>query len=162
MPSPGFQIVTRGIPAQAEEWFRAQNANLADLPQLSDEDRRRAKARRMTDEQYARHLVLRASARERETEEAERLGNAIVEILQQFGTDFHLKGIERRGLEPGWHVLIEFHPRGATHKFFDIALLTEDYSGDRQAEVLNLSDIDQIRGFLVARLGINELGAVAS
>ena len=106
--------------------------------------------------------MLRASARKREEEEAERLGNAIVQVLQQLGGNYQLKGIGKRGLEPGWHALIEFSPRGTAEKFFDITLPTEDFSDERNIEVLNASDIDQIRGFLLAKLGIEGSGAVAS
>jgi hypothetical protein len=162
MASPSFQIVTRGMPARPDEWFRALNATPTELPQLSDDDKRSARIRHMTDEQYARHLMLRASARKREAEEAEKLGNAIVEILQRLGGEFQLTGIGKRGLEPGWHAFIEFRPRGTTEKFFDVPLPTEDFSDERNVGLLNTTDMDQIRGYLVSKLGIEGAGAVAS
>ena len=161
MSSSSFQIVTRGMPARPDEWFQALNASRSELPKLSEDDKRSARIRQMTDEQYARHLMLRAAARKRETEEGERLGNAIVQILQQLGGEFHLKGIGKRGFEPGWRALIEFRPHGTVEKIFDIVLPTEDFSEDRNVELLNTSDIDQIRGYLISKLGIEGSGAVA-
>jgi len=162
MPSSSFQIVTRGMPARPDEWFQVLNANQSELPELSEDDKRSARIRHMTDEQYARHLMLRASARRREAEEAEQLGNAIVEILQQLGGEFQLVGIGKRGLEPGWHAMIEFRPHGTVERFFDIALPTEDFSDKQNVELLNAADSDQIREFLVSRLGIEPPQAVAS
>jgi hypothetical protein len=162
MSSTSFQIVTRGMPARPDEWFEALNASRSELPELSESDKRSARIRQMTDEQYARHLVLRASARRREAEEAERLGNVIVEILQQLGGLFRLTGIGKRGLEPGWHAMIEFRPQGTVERFFDIALPTEDFSGDQNVELLNAADSDQIREYLISKLGIDPPEAVAS
>jgi hypothetical protein len=162
MASPNFQIVTRGMPARPDEWFRVLNAAQSELPQLSDDDKHSARIRHMTDEQYARHLMLRASARKREAQEAEMLGNAIVEILQRLGGEFQLTGIGKRGLEPGWHAFIEFRPHGTAEKFFDVPLPTEDFSDEQNVELLNAADIDQIRGYLVTKLGIEGAGAVAS
>lgn len=150
------------MPAKPDEWLRARNAAQSELPQLSEDDRRSARIRHMTDEQYARHLMLRASARKREAEEAEKLGNAIVEILERLGGEFHLTGIGKRGFEPGWHAFIEFRPHGTAEKFFDVPLPTEDFSDEQNVALLNAADVDQIRGYLVSKLGIEGAGAVAS
>ena len=104
---PDFQITRRGMPARAEEWLSAESAPESELPQLTEEDKRRARLRQMTDEQYARHLVLRAYAKRRELAEAERIGEMIEKLFGELGGRFKLTAIAKRGFEPGWRALIK-------------------------------------------------------
>jgi hypothetical protein len=101
------QIVTRGIPASADEWFRALHAPEDELPGLTDEDKVRARLRHLNDEQYRRHLALRKYAKDREFAEAESLGREITNLLAELGSEYRLKAVVKRGLESGWHMLIE-------------------------------------------------------
>lgn len=156
-----FQIVTRGMPSRPDEWFRSLNAPASDLPVLTEEDKRRARIRHLTDEQYARHLVLRASTRKREEQEAEELGNTIVEVLLELGGEFQLIGLWKRGLEPGWRARIQFHPE-ASGKLFDVPLPTEDFSFEGAKQVLNVSDREEIRARLLAELDLGEDQRMAS
>lgn len=156
-----FQILTRGLPARAEEWLAAVATPSAELPSLSDEDRRRARLRNLSDEQFARHLLLRQSARQRETEEAKMIGTAIEDIFEEWKAGFRLKGIVKRGFEPGWRALIEFHSPMSGWRFYDIPLPTEDFSNDKQ-QVLNAMNRDEIREYLISKLGRDEFRTVAS
>lgn len=157
-----FQIITRGMPSRPDEWFRALDTANAELPKLTEDDKKRARLRRMTDEQYARHLMLRANTRQREMEEAERLGKTIVEILRGLGSEFQLKGIGKRGVEPGWWARIESSPRGSVEKIFDVQFPTEDFSDEQNSEILNIDDTEQIRNYLISRLGLEKSRTVAS
>ena len=159
---PDFQILTRGLPALAEEWLQAESAPESELPQLNDEDKRRARIRLMTDEQYARHLVLRAFAKRRELTEAERIGEVIEELFGEFRGKFKLNGIVKRGFEPGWHALIESHLPGAGTKFFDVSLPTEDFSDEQGKQVLDVSNSEEIRAYLLAELEFDEGQRMAS
>jgi len=158
---PAFDILTRGMPYRAEEWLLAQDTPESDLPRLTDEDRRRARIRHMTDEQYARHLVLRASTRKREEQEAEELGGTIVEILKELGGEFQLIGLWKRGLEPGWRAQIQFRPEDRG-RVYDVPLPTEDFSGGPIHRILNISDPEEIRACLLAKLGFGEDKRMAS
>jgi hypothetical protein len=159
---PDFQITTRGMPARAEEWFRAEDAPESELPQLTEEDRRRARLRHMTDEQYARHLVLKAYAKRRELDEAERIGGIIQDLFGELGGKFKLNGVVKRGFEPGWRVLIESHSPGTGWKFFDVSLPTEDFSDEPGKRVLNISNPEEIRAYLLAELDLGESQRIAS
>lgn len=157
-----FQILTRGLPARVDEWFAAMATPSTQLPQLSDEDRRRARIRNMSDEQYARHLVLRRSARERESEEAQRIGDTIEKLFEEWKAGYRLKGIVKRGFEPGWRALIESHSHVSGGKFFDIPLPTEDFSGERNDTVIDAANPEEIREYLISKLGRDEFRTVAS
>jgi hypothetical protein len=159
---PDFQITTRGMPARAEEWLLAEGAPESELPQLTDEDRRRARLRNMTDEQYARHLVLRAYAKRRELAEAERIGEIIESLFGELGGRFKLTAIVKRGFEPGWRALIESQSPGTGWKFFDVPLPTEDFSDEPGKQVLNISNPEEIRAYLLAELDVGEGQRVAS
>ena len=157
-----FQITTRGLPARAEEWLLASGTPENELPQLNDEDKRRARIRHMTDEQYARHLILRAAAKRRELDEAERIGGIIESLFVELGGRFKLNGIVKRGLEPGWRALIESSSPGKGWKFFDIPLPTEDFSDKPAKQVLNVANSEEVRAYLLAELNIDEGQKVAS
>lgn len=159
---PDFQILTRGMPSRAEEWLLAESAPKSELPQLTEEDRRRARLRHMSDEQYARHLVLRAYSKRRELDEAERIGGIIQDLFGEFGGKFKLNGVVKRGLEPGWRVLIESHSPGTGWKFFDLFLPTEDFFDEPGKRVLNISNPEEIRAYLLAELDFNEAQRIAS
>ncbi len=157
-----FQILTRGLPARAEEWLLAQETPIANLPVLSEEDQQRARIRHLSDEQYARHLLLRQSARKRESEEGERIGKVILDLFEEWKAGFHLKGIVKRGFEPGWCALIELQAPGSGSKFFEIPLPTEDFSDERDRQVLNVANPEEIREYLRSKLGWGEYRAAAS
>ena len=157
-----FQILTRGIPARAEEWFFATNAPDSQLPQLSAEDKRRARIRHMSDEQYARHLLLRSCAKKRETEEAEQIGAIIESLFVETGSGFKLNGVVKRGFEPGWRAQIQSTSAGAGWKFYEVQIPTEDFSGEPRRQILKVTEPDQIRDLLIAELGIGESRKVAS
>ena len=154
-----FQIITRGLPARAEEWIWARNAPDSKLPPLSDEDKRKARIRFLSDEQYARHLLLRACARQREEREAETLGEVITAILVEVGGEYRLKGLVKRGFEPGWRALIEFSPVGSV---LDVPVPTEDFSGEPGREVLRVDNPQGIRDYLLGKLGRVQSSPVAS
>jgi len=159
---PDFQILTRGMPSRADEWFRALNVPDSELPALTEDDMRSARVRLMTDEQYARHLVLRAFTREREEQEGEVLGNTIAEILQELGGEFQLKSIGRRGLESGWCAQILYCPHGSVERIRSVSLPTEYFPDQPGRQVLNIFNPDEIRVYLLAELGLGQDQRMAS
>jgi hypothetical protein len=159
---PDFQVVTRGLPARAEEWLWARNAPDSKLPPLSEEDKRKARIRFLSDEQYARHLLLRACARQREEREANALGEVIAAILLELDGEYRLTGLVKRGFEPGWRALIEFSPREAVERVLDIPVPTEDFSGEPGSEILRVDNPQGIRDYLLRELGRAQSSPVAS
>jgi hypothetical protein len=157
-----FQILTRGMPARPDEWLHAQEVPEPELPQLTDDDRRRARIRHMSDEQYARHLLLRQTARQRELEEASQIGEVIERLFDEWKAGFRLKGIVKRGFEPGWRALIEGHSPASGWKFYDLQLPTESFSDERHQEILNPANPEEIREYLISKLGRDEFRTVTS
>lgn len=151
-----FQITTRGIPARADEWLLTQNTPESELPQLNDDDKRHARNRRWTDEMYARHLLLRSYAKQREKTEAEQIGEVIQTLFRELNGEYKLNAIVKRGFEPGWRVLIESRANGKGRKFYDVSLPTEDFSGEPGKRILNGSSPEEIRSFLLAELGLDK------
>jgi hypothetical protein len=159
---PDFQITTRGMPARAAEWLLAQGTPEYELPQLTEEDKRRARLRPMTNEQYARRLLLRSLAKRRESQEAWQIGGIIENLFGELGGRFKLIAIVKRGFEPGWRALIESHSSGSGTKFFDISLPTEDFSGEPGKPILDISDPEEIRDYLLTELDLGEGQRAAS
>lgn len=159
---PDFQITTRGMPARAEEWLLAKSTSESDLPRLSEEDKRRARMRHLTDEAYARHLLLRASAKQREAREAEQIGDVVENLFRERGGRFKLNAIVKRGFEPGWRLLIESQSPVSGWKFFDVLLPTEEFSGESGSRVLDASNPEEIRSYLSSKLDFGEEQRAAS
>jgi hypothetical protein len=157
-----FQILTRGMPARAEEWLLAQGVPAPELPPLTDEDKQRARIRHLSDEQYARHLLLRRSARKRELEEAKQIGELIEQLFEEWKAGFRLKGLVKRGFEPGWRALIEGHSPVTGWRYYDIPIPTESFSDEQHQVVLNPSNPEEIREYLISKLGRDEYRTVAS
>lgn len=157
-----FQVFTRGMPARAEEWLKALNVPVSDLPRLTDDERRRAGIRRLSEEQYARHILLRASARDREDQEGKLLGDIIVDLLKELSGDFSLKSVVKRGLEPGWHALIEYRVGSAVDRLIDLVIPTEDFSDQPGSRVISVGDVDEVRDYVRSVLRGQNIGAVAS
>jgi hypothetical protein len=157
-----FQIVTRGMPALAEEWILASRAPESQLPQLTEVDRSRARGRYMSEEQYARHLLLRSYASGRETEEAKQIGEIVISLFGDLNGGFELKGVVKRGAEAGWHILIESRSAKSGSKVFDILLPTEDFSGEGGKDLLDVHSPEEIRGYLVSALNVEQVRKVAS
>jgi len=158
---PDFKISTRGMPSRPDEWFQALNAPSAELPELTEDDKYSARISHRTEEQFARHLVLREFTRKREEKEAVGLGTTIAEILQGLGGDFQLQHIGKRGLDPGWFAQIQFRPE-ARGRVLNVSLPTEDFSDEQNGEVLNVGDYEQIRDYLISELGLEKSRMVAS
>jgi hypothetical protein len=158
-----IQIVTRGIPASADEWFRAFNIPEDELPGLTDEDKRRARLRHLNDEQYRRHLALRKFAKERELAEAKSLGRETTNLLAELGIEYRLKGVVKRGLESGWHLLIESKGGRVAARVWDVhfgpEILGADNVGDERQ---NLLTADVLRSPLFQALGREDALRAAS
>jgi hypothetical protein len=116
----------------------------------------------MSDEQYARHLVLRRSARKRESEEARQIGEIIEKLFDEWRAGYRLKGITKRGFEPGWRALIEYHSPVSGWRFFDIPIPTEDFSGEGGESVIDATNPEELRRYLGVKLGRDEIRTVAS
>jgi len=158
---PDFKILTRGMPARTDEWLLAMNTPLAELPKLTEEEKRSAARSFRTDEQYARHLLLRSSAKKRESEEAEQIGAIIESFFAEIGDEFQLNGVVKRGFEPGWRAQIQSKSGAAGWKFYEVQIPTEDFSGEPGKQALKIAEPEQIRDLLIAELGIAELRKVA-
>ena len=103
-----FRVVTMGLPATAAEWFRALNAPEAELPPLTETQKQNARAFHRTEQDYSRgNFLVQRYAREREEREGRLLGSRVVELLGELGQDYQLHTVARRGVDPGWHLLIE-------------------------------------------------------
>jgi hypothetical protein len=158
-----IQIVTRGIPASADEWFRAFHIAEDELPGLTDEDKRRAKLRHLNDEQYRRHLALRKFAKDREFVEAEFLGRETVNLLAELGPEYQLKSVAKRGLEAGWHMLIESRGGRAGTRVWDIHFGPEILGADNAgADRKNLITAELLRPHLFHSLGREDALRAAS
>ena len=108
-----FQIVTAGIPATADEWFRAQSLPESQLPPLEEADRPRARLNWMSELQYRRRLALRQIAADRERADAQHLGRRIQELLPLYGGGC-LESLVRRGQAYEWEANVRLDRNGRT------------------------------------------------
>ncbi len=156
-----IQIVTRGLPASADDWFRAVHIPEDELPGLTEDDKRRAKLWHLNDEQYRRHLALRQFAKDRELAEAETIGRETASLLAELGDQYLLRAVWKRGLEPGWYVRIE--SKGGRARVWDIHFGPDIIGADNVgAERQSLLTAQVLRPHLFEKLGREDALQAAS
>jgi len=91
----------------AEEWSRAENTPLSDLPSLSPERKAVAKRWGISEEEERRNVLRQDIAVKRLEAEGEKLGEAVVGILKALGKSYHLRAVILDGRHEGGTLRLE-------------------------------------------------------
>lgn len=104
-----FEIDVHGVPGCSEEdWRRAQNAPLSELPPLAGEDFAGARRLQMPpDEGWQRSKLATAYGEQRLKAKGETLGKRVVEILRGLGPGYRLVKVETECSKDYWVLRVE-------------------------------------------------------
>jgi hypothetical protein len=109
----GFRVIPASVPASTEEWRRAMNAPLSELPQLTDEQMAEVRQFSLKEEEYKRlRVLLRKYVLERQHRQGTEFGSMIQKMIEPLGDRYSLATVSRRGTPLGWRVTIRDQQKG--------------------------------------------------
>jgi hypothetical protein len=108
-----FRVVPASVPASADEWRRAMNAPLSELPQLTHEQMDEVRQFALNEEEYKRlRILLRNYVLERQHRQGTEFGSLIQKMIEPLGVRYSLATVSRRGTPLGWRVTIRDEEKG--------------------------------------------------
>jgi hypothetical protein len=152
-----FQVVTVGMPATAEEWFRALHAPETEIPPLTEAEHERATRFGVNPDQYARGRMAHRLAEEREKCMGEQFGRLVEQLLKGLGPEYRLTSVARKGWEPKWRLSIY----KSQDKVWDLGYSTSDIEAILSVPVQE-TRIEALRRRLLTELGREDLLKAAS
>jgi len=102
MATPHFEIFISGSTGSVEDWQNAMNAPKSELPKLSNEQKEVARRMEMSEEEYARGVLVGRYGENRQKQRGEKLGQRIEEILEGLGKPYQLEALLREGVKFRW------------------------------------------------------------
>jgi hypothetical protein len=145
-----FQILIPGHSVSVDEWRRASTASTSELPTLSEDQKEVARKFGVTEEEYARNVLAASYGRQRMRQRAQRLGEAVQEVLEQLGGTYRVTAVRRDMDRLGWIVRIETQRKDVD--VFVSQELTDDLLDSGSNE-----ERERLRLRVVSSLGQDEL-----
>jgi len=109
----GFRVIPASVPASTEEWRRAKNAPLSELPQLTEEQMAEVRQFSLKEEEYKRlRVLLRKYVMERQYRQGTEFGSLVQKMIEPLGDGYSIAAISRRGTPLGWRVTIRHERKG--------------------------------------------------
>ena len=102
MATSHFNVFVSGVTSSVEDWQKAMNAPKGELPKLNEEQKEIAGKMGMSEEEYARGVLVGQYGEQRQKERGEKLGNKIEEILGGIGEPYRLEAVIREGVKGRW------------------------------------------------------------
>jgi hypothetical protein len=150
MSYDGFNIVVLGATGSPEEWGQALRTPASDLPPLDAEQRENAKRRGVSEQDYARGVLLENLAEKKWQDRAQAIGEIIREVLKPIESEYRLVGIVAEVLRNRWTVRFE-----GVNVPVDVHL--DDELVDDLVHFSALEDRDKLRRKLLKGLGREDL-----
>jgi hypothetical protein len=108
-----FRVVPASVPASTEEWRRAMNAPLSELPQLTVEQMEEVRQFSLKEEEYKRlHVLLRKYVLERQHRQGTEFGSLVQKMIEPLAGRYSLATVSGRGTPLGWRVTIHDKQKG--------------------------------------------------
>jgi hypothetical protein len=143
-----FRVIPSTVPMSAEEWVRAKNAPVSELPQLSDQQLAEAKQLSMPEEEYKRfRVLLRRYVLERQQMQGEAFGMYIRSLIEPLGERYALSLVSRRGSPLGWRFTIRDVEKGVCEfqsSFEVVAALTEGKATEEELRNFRTELLDEL------------------
>ncbi len=102
-----FEVQVRSNSSTAEEWKRAMEAPLSELPPLDEEQKEMAKRFGIAEEEYARGELARIYGQQGLKERGARLGSIVQRIVSSRDTSYRVTAVLYEGLKSRWIVQVE-------------------------------------------------------
>jgi hypothetical protein len=107
MAASHFNVFVSGVTSPVEDWRNAMSAPKGDLPKLSEGQKEIARKMDMSEEEFARGLLVSEYGERRQRERGEKLGTRVEEILAGLGKPYRLEAVILEGLKGRWVARIE-------------------------------------------------------
>lgn len=107
MATSHFNVFVFGVTSSVEDWQKAMNAPKGELPKLNEEQKEVAGRMGMSEEEYARGVLVGQYGEQREKERGKKLGEKIEEIMGGLGAPYRLEALIREGVKGRWVARIE-------------------------------------------------------
>jgi hypothetical protein len=107
MATSHFNVFVSGVTSSVEDWQKAMNAPKSELPKLNEEQKEVAGKMGMSEEEYARGVLVGEYGEQREKERGNRLGKKIEEIMAGLDGRYRLEALIREGVKGRWVARIE-------------------------------------------------------
>src|SRR5208337_4686637 len=107
MAAPHFNVFVSGVTSSVEDWQKAMNAPKTELPKLNQEQREVARKMGISEEEYARGVLVGQYGEKTQLERGRALGKRIEEILEGLGDPYRLEALIREGVKFRWVARIE-------------------------------------------------------
>jgi hypothetical protein len=146
-----FKVYISGPSSTEDEWGRALNAPVAQLPPLSDEERETAKRYGGSGEEYRRSKLAGAYSEERLRSKAKVIGERAQEILSRWASDCRLEAVSWQGSKLRWVLrIIEAEKKTAT-----VSIPAE--LGDDIVDARSEQDVERLKNLVLFGVGRQEL-----
>ncbi|MGH9431834.1 MAG: hypothetical protein ACRD3T_09850 [Terriglobia bacterium] len=147
---PDFNIVVVGAPGSVEDWAQALHTPVADLPELTGQEKEDACRRGVSEEDCARRLLLERLADGRWRERGARLAEIVRAVLKPLQSGYPLQAVIAEASKPRWTVRFE----GGNKPYYDVHLDSELVD-----DLLNfnaIEDMEKLRVKVLSGIGRNE------
>jgi len=132
-----FKTIVLGATGSVEDWARTLRTPAPDLPALTAEEKEDAHRRGISDEDYARRLLLERLADGRWRERGERLGEIVKEVMKPLEAEYPLKTVLAEVSKGRWTVRF-VGPHGIEDVHLDGQLVDDLINFDAPEDAENL------------------------
>lgn len=90
---PDFKTIVLGATGSVEDWAQTLRTPVSDLPALTAQEKEDARRRGISEEDYARRVLLERLADGRWRERGQRLGDIVKEVMKPLEAEYPLKAV---------------------------------------------------------------------
>lgn len=149
MGTPSFDVVISGGTVSLEGRQMALSASETELPKLSEEQKEIARKKGISEEEYARRVLLVQYGEDLQRQRGKVLGEQIQKIVSELGCEYKLVAVIRQGAQLRWLARIESGKVFAVAIPMDLADDIVDTGADQ--------DISRLRNLVLFGVGRREL-----
>jgi hypothetical protein len=150
MATPHFDVFISGATSSVEDWRKAMSARKAELPKLNQEQKEVARKMGISEEEFARGVLVTQYGENRQRERGQSLGRQIEEILSGLGEPYRLEALIREGVKLRWVARII-----TPHEAKNIAIGQE--LADDIIDSCTVQDLDLLRVLILESLNRKDL-----
>jgi len=150
MAAPHFNVFVSGVTSSVEDWQKAMNAPKTELPKLNQEQREVARKMGISEEEYARGVLVGQYGESRQRERGHALGQRIEELLEGLGKPYKLEALIREGGKFRWVARIDT-PREPKNIAIEMELANDIIDS------ATVQDLERLRLVILEALGRKDL-----
>jgi hypothetical protein len=150
MAASHFNVFVSGVTSSVEDWQKAMSAPKAELPRLNEEQREVARKMGISEEEYARGVLVGQYGEKTQLQRGQMLGKRIEEILEGLGGAYRLESLIREGVKFRWVARITT-PRDPKNIAIGMELADDIVDSDV------IQDLERLKVIMLEALGRRDL-----